>query len=578
MSDEDNSSNNSCNFQDNEDDEYSEIDEDRPTLIQINRKMEKERKKQNIMALKKKRLRTEIATDITYDQNKKKLINCFCPDIEELTNFLEHCEIREIKDEKELKILNISKEKMFDPDEFIKKNYQKEEYKSFLNVEDVTLLSNNKKFNYPEHLNAIEESYIPKPQIEDKSELIKNIVNNDILNIKQKEELNKLILQIKNTNIKNIIKNDKLEIVFDLDNTCILGFISNPDIYKSLSNQFPNKKLKLISFKFKEKFMFSCIIIRNGLSEFLEFSNKFCNFYINTLGIEKYGLNIMLMLEKITGIQFKKFKGRNENIKDNRKYLKDLDLDIKKTIIFDDKPSVWIEDNLNVILSKKFTDKDCENYLEKHHNNPLLNFLFNYFPFYYYKSKKNNYNQIIWKKQKLYGGRTCPFYQFSENNTNNNYCLSGEYLESKKYQFNYMKDVIKIIYYLVFYYDIHVPDALKLIRYNIFYKTYFNLNFYKGEGKEILKDIIENCGGQIINKDNDINYDNEKVFFVCKNDDYPSQKDKIKKECLIYINAKIVNEKYILDSFYFMTNLENELNDMEYSLNNKNKDDDYYDY
>ena len=163
MSDEDNSSNNSCNFQDNEDDEYSEIDEDRPTLIQINRKMEKERKKQNIMALKKKRLRTEIATDITYDQNKKKLINCFCPDIEELTNFLEHCEIREIKDEKELKILNISKEKMFDPDEFIKKNYQKEEYKSFLNVEDVTLLSNNKKFNYPEHLNAIEESYIPKP-------------------------------------------------------------------------------------------------------------------------------------------------------------------------------------------------------------------------------------------------------------------------------------------------------------------------------------------------------------------------------------------------------------------------------
>ena len=62
-----------------------------------------------------------------------------------------------------------------------------------------------------------------------------------------------------------------------------------------------------------------------------------------------------------------------------------------------------------------------------------------------------------------------------------------------------MKDVIKIIYYLVFYYDIHVPDALKLIRYNIFNKTYFSLIFYNGEGKEILKDIIENCGGQIIN-------------------------------------------------------------------------------
>ena len=285
------------------------------------------------------------------------------------------------------------------------------------------------------------------------------------------------------------------------------------------------------------------------------------------------------MLEKIAGIQFKKFKGRNENKKDNKKYLKDLDLDIKKTIIFDDQPSVWVEDNLNVILSKKFTDKDCESYLEKHNNNPLFNFLFNYFPFYYYKSKKNNYNQIVWKKQKLYGGRTCPFYKFTQKNySNNNYCLSGEYLESTKYQFIYMKDVIKIIYYLVFYYDIHAPDALKLIRYNIFYKSFFNLNFYKGEGKDILRDIIENCGGEIIseNKNKINNYDGN-IFIICKEDDYPSQKDKIKKESLIYKNYKLVNENYILDSFFFLTNLENELNDKEYSFN-KNNDEEDYDY
>ena len=54
---------------------------------------------------------------------------------------------------------------------------------------------------------------------------------------------------------------------------------------------------------------------------------------------------------------------------------------------------------------------------------------------------------------------------------------------------------MKIIYYLVFNFDIDVSNSIKLIRYNIFYKTYFNLNFYKGEGKDILINIIETCGG-----------------------------------------------------------------------------------
>lgn len=55
MSDDDNSNNNSDNFQENEEEEYSEMDEDRPTLIQIDRKLAKERKEENLKALKKKR-------------------------------------------------------------------------------------------------------------------------------------------------------------------------------------------------------------------------------------------------------------------------------------------------------------------------------------------------------------------------------------------------------------------------------------------------------------------------------------------------------------------------------------------
>ena len=527
--------------------------------------------------LLKKRLRGDNKTDIAYDANRKKIINCFCPDIDELNKFLEHCEIREIKNEDELKKLNLSKENIFDPDEFIQKNCKKNEInKSLINIEDISLIANKIKIEYPEYLNIEKESYIPKPQIKDKSELIKNILNNEIIKDKQREELNKLFLDIKNTNIKNIIKEDKLNIVFDLDNTCVLSLTATLEIYNSLKTKFPKKNIKLIYFNCEGNNILSCFIVRNGLLEFFNFAKSFCNFYINTLGLESYGKEIKLILEKNMGIKFKGFKGRKG--KESKKILNDFGLDNKKTLIFDDKPNVWTKSTSNVIISKIFTDKDFEQYFKQRNEDKKLNFLLNYFPFFYYKSKKNSNEQISWKEQKLYGGRQCPFYRFiNQFDTKNNECYSGEYLESPKFQFIYMKDVIKIIYYLVFNYDMYASDALKLIRYNIFYKSYFCLDFYQGDGKDILKDIIENCGGEISNQKNN-NFDiKEKLFFICRKEDYNLQKEKIKKQLLIYNNGKLVTEKFVLDSFYFLTNLENELNDSEYSIDTKNMDnEDFY--
>jgi len=141
-----------------------------------------------------------------------------------------------------------------------------------------------------------------------------------------------------------------------------------------------------------------------------------------------------------------------------------------------------------------------------------------------------------------------------------------------------MKEIIKIIYYFVFYYDIHVSDIIKLIRYNIFYKNYFNLKFYNSDGKDILEDIIEACGGEIFHEKN--NNKDYKLFFVCRKDDYLKLRDEINKELLIYEEALVISDKYIADSFYFMTNLENELNEPEYLLFNKNKwnDNDFDNY
>ena len=192
-------------------------------------------------------------------------------------------------------------------------------------------------------------------------------------------------------------------------------------------------------------------------------------------------------------------------------------------------------------------------------NNKFL-FLKNYGPFAYYKSSNEN-----WQIQRLKCEELCPFYDFKERN-----CFSGEYLDSPKYQFIYMKEVVKIIYYLIYNSNMRVPEALKMIRYNIFYNSCFNLNFYEKNGKEILKEIIKNCGGIILENKNQIK--DMKLFIVCSVDDYNKYKDEINKERIWMENVKVVSDKYIINSFFFMTNLESELNDPQYCLDLKDKD------
>ena len=50
-------------------------------------------------------------------------------------------------------------------------------------------------------------------------------------------------------------KYNKLELVFDLDNTCIFSFLSNTDVLlvQKKKNVFPQKDVKMISFKFNNK-------------------------------------------------------------------------------------------------------------------------------------------------------------------------------------------------------------------------------------------------------------------------------------------------------------------------------------
>ena len=192
------------------------------------------------------------------------------------------------------------------------------------------------------------------------------------------------------------------------------------------------------------------------------FAKQFCNFHISTLAIESYGKEIQKILENDFNIKFNRFQARSKII-GNIKNLIDLNLDSKFTLIFDYKPEVWKKDYSNVIISKTFIDKEVINLFLKDKEKIKNNFELIFYPFRYYRSDKNEFNQIEWKNQKLYSGRFCPFYHFNDSDDYKNYdCYYGEYLDSSKYQFIYMKDIIKIVYYFVFYFDINVPDAIKL--------------------------------------------------------------------------------------------------------------------
>ena len=111
-----------------------------------------ENDKENINLLQRKRKVKENETDIVYNAKTQKIENSFIPNIKELNNFLKSCTIKEINLENiEEEIKKTPKEKIFDPDLFIKENYGQKEEKNYpkynLSKEDLEYNINNKEEN-----------------------------------------------------------------------------------------------------------------------------------------------------------------------------------------------------------------------------------------------------------------------------------------------------------------------------------------------------------------------------------------------------------------------------------------------
>ena len=587
------------------------IDEERLTLADINRMFDKERSKKRIkdfkeeLLLNKKRKNNNdyqiLDNIIVYDIKKKKLENTFCATVEELNEFLTNCQVTKLSYDN-ISPYTILKSKIsFDPIQWMKSN---DIYQRTLTLEDLSLYCKNqikekKESNQKNNINKEKEkekqnikkkekfikiepnisNFIDK-KIHDNFIQLKKIISYKVLYNDTKKWINNFINEISKINIEDIKieknikgKDNKLDIVLDLDNTCIFSFLSNEDnlLVQSKKSIFPKKEVNIISFNYKNNVIYTALIIRKGLKEFIKYIEPLCNFHISTLSYPSYGEEIIKILSEYLGITFIRYKARFEN--EFTKNIKDLLIQKENTIIFDDNVNIWEnKDNENVINTKFFFDEECaminiakneENEKFKYDKNTFLKS----YRFFYNKIKDKKKNTNDWKEQFVRECFNIPFYQFKEgNNYDYNKCFTAEYLDSTKLQFNYMKNVIKQIYILKFIYGVDVTIAIKLIRISTLNNMKFNLKYLDYMQRNILTDLVKICGGTIYIGHH--REKNEKIYLVIsKSFGLNNKKEEIKKDIENNPFYILINEKFILDTYYFMTNLKDNINDPEYIVN-----------
>ena len=605
----------SCELLDNK------LDEERMTLDVIDDNCRSFRKKCRYEELKEKTNDNDYFNGIIiYDKKNKKLEKVFSGSSEDLNEFLNNCQMKKIPIEDISQNTTNSNILSFDPNEWIKSNNI---YQTTLNSKDLSTICENKtqnnnnintvnntnshnknnkteeeasKYNikkekYTEEevsqYNIKKEKYtefepiLKEQKIYDNySELIK-IISCKNLTKEQKKWINNFINEISNIDIKDIVveenkegKTQKLDIVFDLDNTIIFSFLSDDDhiSIQNKKNIFPKKEVKMISFSYEDIVIYALLIIRNGFKEFIQYVDPLCTFHISTLGCENYGNEVRNILTEYSGVNFIRYKGRIGNNEYNKK-IEDLFLSKEKTIIFDDNVNVWKdEDNEYVINSKFFYDEECGIINLKERNSQNQNFKYDKedfkkkYKFYYNHIKLKDHKINDWKEQEIKECSNIPFYQFKQSKDYNyNQCYTAEYLNSNKLQFIYMKNVIKEIYYLKFVYGINIPLAIKLIRISTLSGMKFYLKYLDFSQKVILTDMVKDCGGSIY--DGKHREEDEKIYLVTsKRTGYKFKKGEIDKEIADNPFYILINEKFILDTYYFLTNLKENINDPEYTF------------
>ena len=415
---------------------------------------------------------------------------------------------------------------------FIKSNKGIENNNNYNDSSDDFFFEENKKKNLEKNNkeeienNNINLSYNIINDYNEKTEIENKNINKFFLYIIDKTNLNKedikklkyYINYINEKLFNRINHNKKINFIFDVDNTLIHFVQNNIAGYKHLI--------------FKESNFIYSYEIRNYAIEFIKNISKFCKIHINSLGLSIYISKVVNEFKKDYNIHFETVTARNETIKEEKKYLNNYWKN--NTIIFDDSINVWENDKNNVISSKIFLIKN------------------------YYKQSKitciffNFLNESDWKDDN--------FNTFENNELID--ILIKEYWDSIELQLKYLEKNVEIIYKLFNYYNIPCYYSIKLIRLCVFSGFCFNIQFLdKLINKNLIIHIIKTCGGDYYEPCKN-NY--KEITHVIYNDIQINKKynnqNNIKKQIKNFVmifekKIKIVNLKYIFDSYYFMTNL-----------------------
>jgi hypothetical protein len=513
-------------------------------------------------------------------KRKPHLINDLCYNPEEVNKILINGKI-EIVPFKDFLDNSKSNKEEFNPKKWMK---LKGIVQRSINIEDLSLFCNDviqkqkeNQDNFPLIENIKKEKEIelfskkkmeneknPNFILNKKSEKIKKILSCETLMTEQKKWINSLLEEISNIDIKDLItiaekgRYNKLELVLDLDNTCIFSFLedSNNKEVKAFWERISEKKAKLISYKYNNELVYSFLLIRKGLKEFVNYVKPLCNFHLIYLCHNNLGKEFSELLEDYLNIKFKcmRFKGIFD---DYYKYISDLYIKKETRIIINHKFSDWANKNRdyeNIIISKYFYHIECKKASEVIESQRSVR---NRTPEIIFQYNKIEENKLDWKKQ--------IFKQVD--NIYNDEIFIVEHLNSQKLQFIYMKNIIKEIFALKFIYNIDTSLAIKLIRISTLADMKFYLE-YTYSHQEILANIITICGGIVINNFNNIQK-NEKIYlvFICKAE-YNINKKEIKSILEKNPKCEIISEKFIFDTYYFMSNLENKINegDPEYTF------------
>ena len=200
------------------------------------------RKSKNYLQKKRKN-----KTDIVFNSNENKFEDSFIPNLEDLNDFLKNCTIKEIKlEDIQKEIDELPNEKVFDPDIFIKENYENKEKEKERLIKNFSIEELGFNIDIDENNNNKEEK-LKESYKNNEENIINKILSEKDLN-KQKNEIHNLLISIKKMNIEDIKKsirdkdNKKLNIIFDLDSTCIFGLPINPRDILNLKQSYPTKK------------------------------------------------------------------------------------------------------------------------------------------------------------------------------------------------------------------------------------------------------------------------------------------------------------------------------------------------